>query len=300
MDIEKIERRSLSADKKKRAQKDGSGQVRKIEAGLVIAGHSELYRDSQSRTLLKALQPPPRGETEKNFYKEITSSSLPELKILRTLCPRFHGTVLHNGENYLRLEDLTRPFRNPCIIDIKMGRVTWDPDATDAKRVREESKYPPLKMSGFQFLGCRLAGDGCGLHDHVKLDKKWGRGLLLEELKSGFETFLSRSGQPERRKFIVEAIKSKLVTIRDWFLTQNKFRFFAFSLLILYEGISKPDLNSQGSSDSEDDRASVAHGARVDVRMIDFAHVYPAEAEQLDENYLFGLNNLIKMLEMIE
>ena len=76
--------------------------------------------------------------------------------MLRTLCPRFHGTVLHNGENYLRLEDLTRPFRNPCIIDIKMGRVTWDPDATDAKRVREESKYPPLKMSGFQFLGCRV------------------------------------------------------------------------------------------------------------------------------------------------
>ena len=32
---------------------------------------SELYRDSQSRTLLKALQPPPRGETEKNFYKEV-------------------------------------------------------------------------------------------------------------------------------------------------------------------------------------------------------------------------------------
>lgn len=77
--------------------------------------------------------------------------------MLRTLCPRFHGTVLHNGENYLRLEDLTRPFRNPCIIDIKMGRVTWDPDATDAKRVREESKYPPLKMSGFQFLGCRVS-----------------------------------------------------------------------------------------------------------------------------------------------
>ena len=76
--------------------------------------------------------------------------------MLRALCPRFHGTVLHNGENYLRLEDLTRPFRNPCIIDIKMGRVTWDPDATDAKRVREESKYPPLKMSGFQFLGCRV------------------------------------------------------------------------------------------------------------------------------------------------
>ena len=107
-------------------------------------------------------------------------------------------------------------------------------------RVENQGKSRAIFSFNFQ-----LAGDGCGLHDHVKLDKKWGRGLLLEELKSGFETFLSRSGQPERQKFIVEAIKSKLVTIRDWFLTQNKFRFFASSLLILYEGISKPDLNSQ-------------------------------------------------------
>ena len=37
-----------------------------------------------------------------------------------------------------------------------MGRVTWDPDATEAKRAREESKYPPLKKTGFQLLGCRV------------------------------------------------------------------------------------------------------------------------------------------------
>ena len=47
MDIEKIERRSLSAEKKKRAQKDGSGQVRKIEAGLVIAGHRYFFSSDE-------------------------------------------------------------------------------------------------------------------------------------------------------------------------------------------------------------------------------------------------------------
>jgi len=80
--------------------------------------------------------------------------------MLRTLCPRFYGTVEDNntvGGGYLRLEDLTRPFHNPCIIDIKMGKVTWDPDATDTKRKREESKYPPLKKTGFQLLGCRVS-----------------------------------------------------------------------------------------------------------------------------------------------
>ena len=38
-----------------------------------------------------------------------------------------------------------------------MGRVTWDPNASEVKRKREESKYPPLKNLGFQFLGCRVS-----------------------------------------------------------------------------------------------------------------------------------------------
>ena len=34
----------------------------------------------------------------------------------------------------------------------------------------------------------------------------------------------------------------------------------------------------------------------VDVKMIDFAHVFPAN-DKLDDNYLFGLNNLIAAFE---
>lgn len=33
------------------------------------------------------------------------------------------------------------------------------------------------------------------------------------------------------------------------------------------------------------------------VKMIDFAHVFPAEAASIDTNYLFGIENLVKILE---
>lgn len=33
------------------------------------------------------------------------------------------------------------------------------------------------------------------------------------------------------------------------------------------------------------------------VKMIDFAHVFPAEEESVDKNYLFGIENLVKILE---
>lgn len=102
------------------------------------------------------------------------------------------------------------------------------------------------------------------------------------------------------------ACVQQIKKIKDWFDKQTQFAFFASSLLIVYEG--KPDQTTQtnnnvqtkptenngkehsSSSDSRSDPASL-----VDVRMIDFAHVFPAEAK--DENYLYGLNNLIKYLE---
>lgn len=33
------------------------------------------------------------------------------------------------------------------------------------------------------------------------------------------------------------------------------------------------------------------------VKMIDFAHVFPAEADCPDSNYLFGVENLVKIFE---
>lgn len=33
------------------------------------------------------------------------------------------------------------------------------------------------------------------------------------------------------------------------------------------------------------------------VKMIDFAHVFPAEDTTIDTNYLFGIENLVKLFE---
>ena len=56
--------------------------------------------------------------------------------------------------------------------------------------------------------------------------------------------------------------------------------------------------NLKGSSDSDDDPKH-ATLPLVDVRMIDFAHVFDGEPNCLDENYLFGINNLIATFELL-
>ena len=61
-------------------------------------------------------------------------------------------------------------------------------------------------------------------------------------------------------------------------------RFYSTSLLLLYEGAA--------NKDSSDD---------VDLRMIDFAHTFlKTDDEENDDGYVFGLTNLVKLLEEID
>ncbi len=105
---------------------------------------------------------------------------------------------------------------------------------------------------------------------------------------------------------MAECVK-KIKKVKDWFEKQTQLAFFASSLLIVYEG--NPDhakqtnnnVQTKPTEDNGKEHSATSSNSRtdpaslVDVRMIDFAHVFPAESK--DENYLYGLNNLIKYLE---
>ena len=58
---------------------------------------------------------------------------------------------------YFRLEDITKQFKNPNILDVKVGPITYDPDATPEKIAQEKSKYPPLPLVRFQLIGMRVS-----------------------------------------------------------------------------------------------------------------------------------------------
>lgn len=56
------------------------------------------------------------------------------------------------------MEDLTHMMHQPCIVDLKMGKQTWDPVATEDKQRKEDSKYVECKTK----LGFCIPG----LHTH--------------------------------------------------------------------------------------------------------------------------------------
>jgi inositol-polyphosphate multikinase len=54
------------------------------------------------------------------------------------------------------MDDIAHGIQNPAIIDIKIGRVTYDPEANIEKRNHHIQRYPPVVFLGYQLLGMRV------------------------------------------------------------------------------------------------------------------------------------------------
>ena len=80
------------------------------------------------------------------------------LKILQKLVPHYNGLFHddHMNIDYIRLEDITAHMMNISLLDVKIGYITYDPEASEEKRRAEMSKYKYAKDLGFRILGMRV------------------------------------------------------------------------------------------------------------------------------------------------
>lgn len=58
----------------------------------------------------------------------------------------------------MKLEDLTHRFKLPCVMDVKMGFITWDKNASAEKIAKAKQKFIPQQEVGFQLRGMRVGG----------------------------------------------------------------------------------------------------------------------------------------------
>lgn len=74
-------------------------------------------------------------------------------------CPPLNVAILFlaDSELYLKLEDVTRHFVKPCIMDVKLGQRSYDPFASQEKREQQIRKYPLMEEIGFLVLGMRVS-----------------------------------------------------------------------------------------------------------------------------------------------
>jgi len=231
--------------------------------------------------VMKTVQNNERGKREIEFYEQVVHSTSPIICQLRNLIPRFLGLhqFISDGSvhYYIKMEDVAANFSKPCVADIKIGRQTWDPYSTPEKQLSEDNKYRGTKDHfGFCIPGMCIYDIASG--QVLKLDKKYGRTLDSVSVRDALLLYLNGTNGVNR--LLLSDILHQLHTIRRWFEEQRHFTFYATSLLFVYDA----DLLEKNASPN------------VRIRMIDFAHVYPAHGSQ-DANYIHGLCNLIQLFE---
>jgi hypothetical protein len=62
---------------------------------------------------------------------------------------------------FIKLEDIAKDVAEPCIMDIKIGRQTWDPEATLEKRKNEDVSCPLSPVASCNIRTFRSVGILC-------------------------------------------------------------------------------------------------------------------------------------------
>lgn len=255
-----------------------------------VAGHgswdkSQAILTNKDGCILKPIQPPPRGDREVEFYQTVNTSEDPNVAQFVKFIPTFYGTCTKKDGKFMMIENATIRMVKPCIMDVKIGAKTYGPDANEEKKAKQDASYAGTKKPfGFSVLGMSVY-QGEEKKEFKVMGKDYGKSLNKDNIGNFIEIYFDKETESVNTKMIVEIVIERLKALEQMYSQQRVFHIFGSSILFVYDADAV--LGDKTKEDLED---------AVVVKMIDFAHVHPANGEA-DLNYNKGLRNLIELIE---
>jgi len=256
-----------------------------------VAGHgswdkSQAILTNKNGYILKPIQPPPRGDREVEFYQNVTTSEDPAVAQFADFIPKFYGSCTKKDGRFLMIENATTGMIQPCIMDIKIGAKTYGPDASEEKKAKQDASYAGTKKPfGFSVLGMSVY-HGKEKEEFKVKDKNYGKNLNKDNIDDFIATYFDKESESLNTKLVIEIFTERLKTIEKMYSQQKVFHIFGSSILFVYDAAVLLG----------DDKTKDELQEAVILKMIDFAHVHPANGEA-DTNYITGIRNLINLIE---
>lgn len=245
--------------------------------GLLLAGNfnsQEETKENKSKESYASVLKP-FNEKEYMFYKLLTS--LDSNSIVK-FTPNFFDAADVKDRKYIVLENVLCGFKRPSLIDIKLGTILYDADASQLKmeRMKNISQSTTSGSLGIRITGMKYYNDQGEL---IFFSKEEGKELTPD-------TILKKALIPFFQKFI----KSNAISIR--YLIND-----LLQLKISLES-SQPGISIHSSSlliafDNFPNECS-----KYVVKLIDFAHSeFLFNSNGVNSDLIYGLNNLIDLLQ---
>ncbi|EEB08263.2 inositol polyphosphate kinase [Schizosaccharomyces japonicus yFS275] len=244
-----------------------------------VAGHGNL-QSWDEKTVLK-----PCTKTEYDFYRVVFERK----HELKNWIPHLHQLIEKNEGNdrvnnfslgkykhAVIIENLCYGMTRPCILDIKIGRQLWAEDASDDKKRRLDlvSSSTTSGSHGFRITGMTCWDQTTSSMAHYST--LWGKTLTPDLIVPSLSLF-TKALPANQASIVMDLITSSLMKLYEE-LKDAHITFRSSSILITY--------------DACDSFLDGFEKCNYNLRLIDFAH--SAFSTEVDYNYLFGLENLIK------
>ncbi|CAI6276467.1 unnamed protein product [Periconia digitata] len=237
---------------------------------------------------------------------------------------RLHGKKL-DTDLHIVLENITHGFKQPNVLDLKLGKQLWDEKAKPEKRARldEVANSTTSGSLGFRIAGMRTWKGGADTVPEVPSElkeyteskgddgywvynKMYGRKFSKEDITEGFEAYVLPQGRSlEQLARAQEILAFFLGEVKDIIsvFEKKESRMYSASILLVYEGDveeyakTKKTLRSLSAEDEEGEDDDEDLPKLAAVKLIDFAHATWRDGEGSDENALRGMRSTADILK---